>query len=748
MPAESNPFSEQFTCGRTRSSKRNPCPVCGRTGDSDCEIRPEGLVFCHRGSRWHPPKWATRTGDHGPGADGQDWAFLGDSQEGRAMFRTHQPMDAKPSAGNVVRLAPRRSPAPAPITGPVILAPITPIPPQGSPWAYSATQRVLRIDTADGKTIRPQTLANGQWINNSGSDAWPLFGRIALGWVLELEGEKCCELALSAGVAAITQPGHNHTAKAITARYQALVADGVVGVVYLADHDDAGRRKAETCGRCAAEAGLPFVVLYAGEVWPDLPVGGSIDDAPGSAADRVAAIAARLAEPRPTPDLPAHRLLVAAAGEPERKRANAGAWAAALTAGLGDRLRKNLMSQRLELDGREIGSDVEELLFVYAQQARWQLSKAACMDGTRAAALENAYHPVREYLDQIAADPAIQPLNLDTIAARYLGVTDPLSAAMVRCLLIGAVARIHQPGCEAPAVVVLRGAQGIGKSRFWQALAGAFYVASRTEDGAKDQALAMHRSWLYDLDELDKITTARQAAGLRSLITTPADTFRAPYARREETFPRQFVIVGAVNGDGFLTDPEGNRRYWVIDCPQAKDSSQFIDGPGAARDRDAIWKAAVLAYRAGVAWQLTTGEQAASNIRNGKWEAVDEWQDAISGWAESTTTPGGFTTREAIAGAGLRNAEAITKSDEMRAGEALKRAGFERQTQPVRRPDGQRARHWVMAQPGTTSSPEVVSPETPSSTGSLTLMAQPTQAVKGHTDKEVMGGDARNTKVS
>jgi hypothetical protein len=204
------------------------------------------------------------------------------------------------------------------------------------------------------------------------------------------------------------------------------------------------------------------------------------------------------------------------------------------------------------------------------------------------------------------------------------------------------------------------------------------------------------------------------------------------------------VIVGAVNGDGFLTDPEGNRRYWVIDCPQAKDSGQFIDGPGAARDRDAIWKAAVLAYRAGAAWTLSTAEQAASNIRNGQWEAVDEWQDALSGWAEATTTPGGFTTREAISGAGLRMPEAITRADEMRAGEALKRAGFERQANPTRRPDGHRARHWVLAQPaqpGTTSDQQVVPAEISSPAVDLPSLAQPAQPISENLQKKSAEGE-------
>jgi predicted P-loop ATPase len=441
----------------------------------------------------------------------------------------------------------------------------------------------------------------------------------------------------------------------------------------------------------------------------------------------------RKAAPPPKPaarTAPPSLRMVSAAGKPLDEKANAGKWSEVLAAGIGSRLRRNLLTQQIELDGQQLDGESEELLYVHAQRAGWNITKPDCYDGTRAVALDHSYHPVREYLDRVTADPTIEALELDTLAARYIGVTDPLSAAMVRCLLIGAVARIHRPGCTAPGVVVLRGDQGIGKSKFWEALAGAFYVVSRHEDGAKDQAMAMHRSWIYDLDELDKVTTAKQAASLRSLITAPADTFRLPYARREETFSRQFVIVGAVNGEGFLTDPEGNRRYWIIDCPQKKDTGRFIDGPGAARDRDAIWKAATIAYRAGAAWELTPNEQRASNARNGQFEAVDEWQAPLAGWAEKTITPGGFTTREAIAGAGLRLRESITRTDEMAAAASLRRAGFQRQTNATRRPDGKRERFWQLAQPAqpdTTCSAVVVPAETPSPAADLPTLAQPTQ---------------------
>ena len=74
----------------TSSSRRDPCPICGRTHDTSCRIGAE-MVLCWRGSTFAPPTWAQRKGDHGPGADGETWAYLGD-RDGWALFRPHRPL--------------------------------------------------------------------------------------------------------------------------------------------------------------------------------------------------------------------------------------------------------------------------------------------------------------------------------------------------------------------------------------------------------------------------------------------------------------------------------------------------------------------------------------------------------------------------------------------------------------------------------------------------------------------------------
>ncbi len=181
-----------------------------------------------------------------------------------------------------------------PVVGPPVLARIAPREPAGSPYRYGPTQLVKRVALPDGdKAFYGFHLLNDKWEKGAGPDPWPVFNHPdtigADGWILEPEGEKCAELCAAEGVVSISQPGHAHTIEQIVPRYKALREAGCPGVVYLQDHDgpnrpehqQEGRRRAENAAEAAARAGLPMLVIPAIDLWPDLPDGGSIDDAPG-----------------------------------------------------------------------------------------------------------------------------------------------------------------------------------------------------------------------------------------------------------------------------------------------------------------------------------------------------------------------------------------------------------------------------------------------------------------------------------
>jgi hypothetical protein len=132
--------------------------------------------------------------------------------------------------------------------------------------------------------VLPYTLVDEKWENKAGDDPWPLFTPVPIEgfedkWILETEGEKCARILAEHGFAAISQPGCKHSLWLIADRYDDLYGK-VRGVIYLADNDLEGTKKAHL-GRDAAESReLPFIHVDMAEVFPDLPLKGSIDDLP------------------------------------------------------------------------------------------------------------------------------------------------------------------------------------------------------------------------------------------------------------------------------------------------------------------------------------------------------------------------------------------------------------------------------------------------------------------------------------
>jgi hypothetical protein len=609
------------------SSKRHPCPICSRTKDGDCRISAEGdQVLCH-----HPK-------DYRPGEVIDGWAFTGNSSDDRAgHFTLHKPIEV-PSRPlrKVVPLRPR-APKPAPITGPIIFPTITPAPPKGSPWAYSPTQRIERVNKADGsKLFVPHHHDGSGWAKGAGTEPWPVFGRATAGWVLEAEGEKCAEIALSAGVSAISQPGHAHKVEQIVERYRTLQAGGVAGIVYLADNDTEGQRRADQAVEAAAQVQLPLMVLPAIEVWPDLPAGGSIDDAPGTAAERVSAITAAITaaitersqtllreQPEPTLD---DLLGAVEEGKLRRPRTDKLTQAVALVLPL----RYNLLSNRIERNGEPIHGDYLGGLYLeLAEDHAIDVAKERAIDAAMRVARQNAYHPVMEYLNGITDQ--LTPEEWASLDLHCFGGEDPSGwgAIHLQRQLTGLVARALNPGCELHTCLVLQSdQQGIGKSTFWKVLGGPWFSDSLGDlRDVREDRLQLHSAWIHEWGEIDNVMGKRESETLKRFITSSRDDVRRPYGRGTEQLLRSCGLVGTTNRRDFIKDPTGNRRFPIIQV-----RTVALDWVQANRDR--IWGSAIAAYRAGDQWHYSSAEGQMVSAQALQYAAADPLRDALESWAD------------------------------------------------------------------------------------------------------------------
>jgi hypothetical protein len=609
------------------SSRRNPCPVCERSKDGDCRISPEGdRVICH-----HPRELR-------PGEVVNGWAFTRNTSDDRAA---HFVLDRPREASSRLRVVNGRKPAPVStpvsITGPITLARL----PEGvqlpdlnrerATYHYNDGQRTIRDTNRQGGKVLPFHREGNQAKAGAGPDPWPLYQQgLALaadGWVLELEGERCVGLAMAAGVVAISQPGHNHSPDSISARYRSLQDAGVPGVVYVSDHDAEGQRKAERCAAAAAAVGLPFLHLPASKVWPGIAEKGSIDDAPGTPAERLAAIEAAIATVLQADPLDLDALLgPAEEGKLRRPRKDKLTHALALVLPL----RFNLLSNRIERNGEPIDGDFLGTLYLdLAETHGLDVAKDRGIDAAIRVARQNAYHPVRDYLENLKV--CLSPEDWAALDLRCFGRDDPSGWGLrhLQRQLIGLVARAMRPGCELHTCLVLQSdLQGIGKSSLWKTLGGEWFSDSLGDlRDVREDRLQLHSAWIHEWGEIDTVMGKRESETLKRFLSCSRDDVRRPYGRGTEQLQRSCGIVGTTNRRDFIKDPTGNRRFPII--PITRVELGWIED-----HRDAIWGSAMAAYRAGERWHYETEENAHLTVAAASFAAEDPLRDQLETWLE------------------------------------------------------------------------------------------------------------------
>ncbi len=204
-------------------------------------------------------------------------------------------------------------------------------------------------------------------------------------------------------------------------------------------------------------------------------------------------------------------------------------------------------------------------LKVYLSNKYGVYSPTKTKDAILAVAAERAYHPIKEYLDNLPSWDGID--RVETLLIDYFGATDnSYTRAVTRKTMVAAVVRIYHPGTKFDSVLILNGPQGIGKSTFFAKLAGDWFSDSLTLTDMKDKAgpEKLQGYWLLELGELAGMRKT-DVEVVKSFISRSDDKYRASYGVNVESHPRQCVIVGSTNAEsGFLRDITGNRRFWPV----------------------------------------------------------------------------------------------------------------------------------------------------------------------------------------
>ncbi|MDR8026480.1 bifunctional DNA primase/polymerase [Burkholderia cenocepacia] len=271
--------------------------------------------------------------------------------------------------------------------------------------------------------------------------------------------------------------------------------------------------------------------------------------------------------------------------------------------------------------------------------------------------------------------------RIDTFMRDYLNAADtPYTRAVSRYMWTALAGRVLDPGCEAPMVPVLIGAQGARKTSSVAAISPArdFFLELKLDGRDEDASRMMRGKLVVELGEL-KGLRSRDAEAIKSFISRRSEEWVPKFKEFSTQLPRRFLFIGTSNPAEILDDDTGERRWlptMVGEC----------DPDAIARDRLQLWAEARDAFIVeGIAWQdaerLAPAVHAQHKIQDPWLPLIAEWLDTSDELGEAKDKPADreFLRACDVATGALRlDPRSLRRSEEMQIGKCLRALGYER----------------------------------------------------------------------
>jgi predicted P-loop ATPase len=367
----------------------------------------------------------------------------------------------------------------------------------------------------------------------------------------------------------------------------------------------------------------------------------------------------------------------------------------------------------------------------------WKVNISPEMAGRLAIliARKSTKNPLREYLVAMAKVWDQAP-RIDRFAITHLGAeATPYHLLVGRFALMQSAARGLMPGCIAQHVPVLEGDQDLGKSTAIKRLSPNVRWVSETpfSIGTKDGYVALQGKWLVELAEAETLMRAENRAA-KAFFTAESDSYRVPYGKINEDFPRPCVFWATINpeGEGYLRDPTGNRRYWPIACGR-------IDLAAIERDRDQLWGEAAARVLAGERYHPETADEKrlCGEVQNERREIPvihDKIASAVAAYNHVTTA---YLFEQVL---GVKLAE-VKNAEQTRVCSVLTSLGFESKTVRFKHPEDEKRsfvrRVWTRRVP---LDPLHEKAFVPSDDGASNIALDPRATMKSPMEHDWLGG--------
>jgi len=286
-------------------------------------------------------------------------------------------------------------------------------------------------------------------------------------------------------------------------------------------------------------------------------------------------------------------------------------------------------------------------------------------------------HPIREYFNNFAR---IDPKSNRCIRQLAQTVTVTNSEKWLEYLvkwLNGVVANaFHDVGCQNHTCLVLTGEQGRFKTTWLDHLCPQslqnYLFTGKIDPQNKDVLTLIAEDLFINIDDQLKELNKRDENELKNLITTPAVKYRRPYDVYIEEYPHLASFMASVNGNEFLTDPTGSRRFLPFEIIS-------IDIDAALKiNMDDVFSEILWLYESGYRYWFDISEIEELHAKSRQFHVQTiEYELLMQGFEKPETNESDcfMTTSEVM---GYLKSYTPLQLSEKRMGEALRKGGFER----------------------------------------------------------------------
>ncbi len=244
-------------------------------------------------------------------------------------------------------------------------------------------------------------------------------------------------------------------------------------------------------------------------------------------------------------------------------------------------MRYNQITHTFEFFGFDEGESEEHLaenvptiLQDQLKKEYTHVSKQLVMDYITRYATRNKYNPVLELIESTKWDGKDHIEEIYTIFRIPSENTEEGKYSRIyikKWLMQTCCALFNVIKCpfSLDIILIFKGRQGIGKTRFFEKLAleSQFFGEGICLDPRdKDSVMQATSKWISELGEIGS-TMRKDMDSVKAFLTKSTDEYRTPYGKASLHYPRMTSFVGTVNDDEFLIDQTGNRRFATIPLP-------------------------------------------------------------------------------------------------------------------------------------------------------------------------------------